>query len=100
MSVIPFGPIAAGTVNVTGAASSARVSLGAASKFQVRLYNSGSVTAFIEFGDSTVAAAVATGFPLPAGQVEVFTIPQSTTHMAAITSTGTAVVYASLGMGV
>jgi hypothetical protein len=65
----------------------------------VRLYNAGSSTVFVEFGTSAVTAAVASGFPLPPGAIEVFRVDRSQVQVAAITAAGTATLYATPGYG-
>lgn len=91
----------AATVNITAATSSARVAVRAARDSvspNVRVYNAGSVIAFIENGGSGVTAAVATGIPIAPGAVEVICLPS--THIAAITGSSTAVLYLTPGSGV
>lgn len=95
-----FHPEPASTVNITATNVTSRVALGGQSGATraVRVANRGSADAFIEFGSSTVTAATTTGMILPAGQTEVFE-PGACTHMAAITSAGTALLYATSGVG-
>ena len=95
-----FHPEPASTVNITATAASGRVALAGAvgpSK-AVRVVNKGTADVFLEFGTVTVVAALATGMILPAGQTEVFQ-PGLATHLAAITSASTALVYATSGVG-
>lgn len=55
---------------------------------------------FLEFGDSTVTAAVATSHYFRGGSTEVFRVPYGTTHIAAIAaSTETATLHISSGEG-
>ena len=97
----PFAPGEA-TAKVTAATTSARVKVAEASGIvQVRLYNSGTVTAFLALGDSTIAATVAAGMPLPPGAVEVVSFATGDDiYLAGITASGTADVYATPGVGV
>lgn len=71
---------------------------GAPITFEVRLFNDGSSTAFIAFGSSTVEAT-ATSLPIPSGGVEIFAVNPATTHIAAITASGTTTIYATSGRG-
>lgn len=100
--MFPFCP--ATTVSVAADTNSENVLLSAqvCNGKSLRVWNSGTVTAFLAFGkDNTVVAAAATGYPLPAGAIEVITIPgEGTKYMAGLTSSGTATVYATLGDGV
>jgi hypothetical protein len=96
-----FTPKAAGTVNIAATTSSARVALAINSgTFQVRVKNLDTTNAvFINFGDSTVTAAVATAIPVGPGETCGFSISGST-HVAAITAAATATVYFTPGNGV
>lgn len=102
----PFKPRAGSTVSLAASTTSARVALTnppSNSEFQVRVHNAGSALAFIHRGNSTVTAAT-TDVPIPSGAVEVLTFenldgtPQ--THVAAITTSGTATLYFTIGFGV
>lgn len=66
--------------------------------FQVRIYNAGTATVFIKAGASTVTAAT-TDLPVPSGAIEVLTV-RGVTHIAGITSSGTATIYFTVGGGV
>lgn len=90
-----FSPIATASLAVT--TSTGRVAL-AADASSVRLYNAGTATAFVKFGDSSITAAT-TNMPIPAGVVETFRPPGGATHVAAITSSGTATLYVTSGEG-
>jgi hypothetical protein len=97
-----------GTVNITAATSpptAVKMSdEGAGGTRTVRVYNSGSVDAFIRFGTSAALAAApastSTSMPIKAGNTEVFQLRDTDTHISAITASSTAVVYATAGMGV
>jgi hypothetical protein len=54
--------------------------------------------AFIEFGDSSVTAALATGTPILPGTIMTFSIAASVTTMAAIGTAGT--LYVTCGHGI
>lgn len=101
----PFCPIddATASVSVTTSSANALIKADPEGAFQLRLYNAGTSTAFYAVGNSSVTAAV-TDVPIPSGAVEVITVqnPQSApvTHIAAITASGTATLYASTGFGI
>jgi hypothetical protein len=99
-TLTPFAPksAAGSTISVTGS-SAATAFNPAPSSPRVRLSNAGPADIFFEFGNSVVAAAVASGVRLPAGQTESFTC-HAATHIAAITASGTATLYATPGEGV
>lgn len=61
-------------------------------------YNSGDVTAFILFGDSTVVG-VAQGLAIPAKVPFTMALPVGATWVAGVTLTGTATVNITLGNG-
>jgi len=90
------------TVPVAATTSSASASLASgAAPMQVRMFNSGSTTAFVKFGPTGLTAAT-TDYPLPANAIEVITIPASatTTFAAAIYGTGSGTVYFTPGAGI
>lgn len=94
------------TANLSVSTSSSRVAKTAlptnsgGATHELRLVNTGSVVVFVEFGDSAVTAAVATGMPILPGTVESFQLNAAQTHIAAITASGTATLYATTGLGV
>lgn len=96
-----FSPTGA-TVSLAVTTTTGSVALtapGGSGGSDVRLYNAGGSLVFVAFGSSTVQAAV-TSLPLPAGQTEVFSVGPGSTHVAAITASGTATLYATTGRGV
>lgn len=96
-----FAP-AGNTVNLAVTTTTGRVALTApasAGGYQERLYNAGSATVFVRFGTNTIEATTGTGMPIPSGQTEVFTVASTVTHVAAITASGTATLYATTGYG-
>lgn len=98
----PFTPTG-DTVNVAAISTTGNVALGTFSGSagaSVRVYNAGTATVFIAFGISTVEAVAATSMPVPAGAIEVFAVGPGVTHMAAITASSTATVYATPGQGI
>jgi hypothetical protein len=66
----------------------------------VRVYNAGTATIFLAFGDVTVTATTA-GYPVPSGAIEVITVPNvaAAPNVAGITASGTATVYITPGAG-
>jgi hypothetical protein len=102
MSEDPFRPILAKTVNVSGSTTSANVSLGLVGGCQVRVHNSAGAAAFVTFGNSAVTASASTDMPVPAGGVELFTVPNSAgdnLYAAAVLASGTGSVYFTPGVG-
>ncbi len=97
MIIHPFS-VSGNTVNLSATDSSSRVELTAQGDKTVRVYNSGTETVFINFGDSAVTAATASGLPVPGGVVEAFAAGD-VTHAAGITSTGSSTVYFTSGRG-
>lgn len=97
----PFTPTGS-TVNLAVTGSTGAVALGTLGQggSTVRIYNAGAATVFINFGISTVEAATATSIPVPAGAIEVYSVGPSVTHVAGITASGTATLYATLGQGI
>lgn len=100
----PFAPAGqATTVNVSASTTSGRVKFdniaGTGLKSQnVRIFNSAAVVAFVELGDVTVTAALATGIPI-APNAAVILNAQGATHMAVILPSSTGTVYATPGEG-
>lgn len=98
-----FSPVGA-TVNLAATTTTGNVALtaihetGIGSK-SVRLYNAGAVAVFVAFGTSAIAAVLATSIPIPPGGVEVFEVSPAVTHVAGITASGTATIYATAGRG-
>lgn len=96
--MIPMTP--GETVTLAATTASARVALPTALISQVMVTNApGAGLAFVSFGNDTVSAAVASSTPILPGVAYVFTVPSGATHMAAITGTGSATLYATVGQG-
>lgn len=97
----PFTPAKNGTTTVGATTTTASGALKVPSaRDQVMVTNAaGGSTAFIEFGDSTVTASATTSTPVLPGAAYIFTINPEMTHIAVITGTGTATVYATVGQG-
>lgn len=74
------------------------------SDFQVRVYNAGTVPAFIQKGYDAAAMATTADMPMAPGSVEVLTVRNTAaapvTHIAAITASGTASLYVTVGAGI
>ncbi len=109
MQVNPFYPVGS-TVNLTATTSTGRVALTAYDLVtgSVRIYNSGTQDVFVEFGSSTVNAALATSMPIKAGNTETFALGETVrspsivtapTHVAVITASATSAVYLTSGTG-
>lgn len=97
-SSTPFTP--GGNTSLSVTTSSARVALPQGVGGTIRMgADSGGSTLFLKFGDSTVTAAVSDTWFYP-GAIETFTIPADSTHVAAITATGTATLRLTRGEGV
>lgn len=100
----PFTPVDDATASIAATTSSANAALKQqpTGGCQLRLYNAGASTVFWALGNAAVAAAL-TDIPLPSGAIEVVTLANGTsgpaTHIAAITQTGTATLYATTGQG-
>lgn len=103
--MFPFAPVLGSTVSLAATNASGNVALSKqpTDQFQLRLYNSGASLAFLNFGNDNTAAATTANYPLPAGAIEVITIQNKPNapinYMAAITASGTATVYATVGVG-
>ena len=111
----PFHPIQ-NTIRLTAATSApvgvhAELGLSAIHLTQVRIHNSGAVTAFVTFStvsgaDAQSKAVIPTGtganskfcWPIPPGAIEIFTAPPSA-YWSAITASGSADLYLTPGEG-
>ncbi|MFZ5720311.1 MAG: hypothetical protein ACOY5Y_12725 [Pseudomonadota bacterium] len=100
----PFIPVddATATISATTSSASAAIKAQPTGAHQLRLFNAGSATVFWAAGAAAVTAATS-DIPLPAGAIEVITLPNGTvgpaTHIAAITESGTATLYVTTGQG-
>src|SRR5207244_9926861 len=99
--VQPISPVFQGSKTISCTSSSAATALPSTvlQQGQIEVQNAGSATAFLEVGSSTATSAVATGYPVLAGQWMIFTAPQTITHIACITASTTVTVYATIGRG-
>jgi hypothetical protein len=72
----PFTPRPASTASITVTASNVTVALPDCSQaIDLRIFNEDTQTVFISTGESTAAATVSTGIPIPPGVVEVIHLP-------------------------
>lgn len=97
-----FKPLAA-TQNVSAGVAAQTITFNYVNGTRaLRVHNSGSVVVFASFigtGATGSAATLTDSMPLPAGGVEVFTIPVDCTGISLITASGTATVYTTVGEG-
>ena len=100
---IPFRPSGATVPITVGAAASAATQVCATGTRSVRVMNDGTATAWINFGDVTVTAAVATSMPVGPGVTEVLSFPNltaATFYVAAIAAGSTGKIYFTPGSGI
>jgi hypothetical protein len=97
-----FTPSPGSTVNIDVSSSSQSVALGVGGETQVRVYNDGTATAWINHGPTGVTAALASGMPVGPGVCEVITIAGygSTAYFAAIAAASTGKIYFTPGVGI
>lgn len=98
----PFQPQPAQTVNIDVSAASQRVAI-AGAPGSVRVMNNGTATVWINHGDVTVTAAVATGMPVGPGVCEVLSFPNGsavTFYIAAIAAGATGKIHFTPGSGI
>ena len=91
------------TVNLTAGTTSGAVAISTGSNGPgfsiIRIRNTGTVEAFVEFGGAAVTATTSASAPVAPGTVEAFRVPQGVTHAAAVTASGSAIVYFTPGEG-
>ena len=100
----PFAPIPAGTVNIDVSGTSARVALTGTAD-DIRIFNDGTATAWVTFGNASVTAALATGMPVGPGVCEVVgldlsNVNRDTLNVAAIAAGATGKIYFPPGAGI
>ena len=99
----PFHPSnPTSTINVTNS-SVATALVGSTSNMRatVELQNAGSADVFVDFGPAnTVTTAVASGYPIMAGQSKLVTIPAGTAYIACISGTSGQTLYVTVGSGI
>lgn len=98
-----FRPNPAGTVNIDVSSSNQRVLITGDAANAVRVMNNGTATAWINFGDVTVEAAVATGMPVGPGVTEVLRFRNDSgapLYAAAIAAGSTGKIYFTPGNGI
>jgi hypothetical protein len=100
-SIDVFTPIGATVVLsvTTSSANAARTMINNPGGAELRVVNSGSVAAFVEFGGGSVAATTTASFPILPGTGELFGINPLATHVAAITSSGSTTLHLTTGRG-
>ena len=102
--MISFEPMKDATVNIAVSSSSQSIQIyGFSGDNQVRAMNNASATVFISFGDSSVVVTAASGIPMPAGGVEVFSVGgiiAGGAYGAVIAPSGTGNVYFTPGSGI
>lgn len=67
-------------------------------RMQLRIFNNCATAPFIAWGTSGITATTAR-MPLGPGSIELFSLPEGTTHVAQITASGTCSIYYSPGQG-
>lgn len=94
-----FNPKGNSTVNIASGASSANVQFQTSPGLSrhLRVLNTGTVTVFVEFGQSGVVASTTTSMPVLSNEVEIFGVGDCT-WVAAI-SASSATVYFTPGEG-
>jgi hypothetical protein len=89
------------TITTGVAAASGTLTGTAGTQGQLRIVNTASVFAYVNFGPSTVVAAtVANSMPIAPNSVEVFTIDPNVTTVSAILGSGTGTLICTRGEGV
>jgi hypothetical protein len=97
----PITPVFQGskTISCTSASAATALPTTIAQQAQIELQNAGTAVIFVETGDSTAAAAVATGYPILVGQSKVISVSPGITHIACIVSASTHTLYVTIGRG-
>jgi hypothetical protein len=94
----------ASTVNISVSASTQRVKITRhEGRLQVCVVNNGTATVWIEFGDVTITAALATGMPVLPGTTRGFTVDApdgGDVYAAAIAAGSTGSIYFTPGTGI
>jgi len=100
MNVQPFSIGTGNTVQLacTGTSASVTLSSAGAANNGLRVYNSGTVTAFIRATSGASTASVSTDMPIPPGIVEILSKGQADT-ITGITNGGSATLYLTPGEG-
>jgi hypothetical protein len=100
---VPLAPIASGSKTMSCTSASSRTTIPSTvtvgTTQQLELQNAGSAVIFVEVGDSSVAAVVATSYPILVGQAKVISVNGSVTNIACIVSAGTHTLYVTQGAG-
>lgn len=97
--MVPFQPIYGHTKTLNATASSGYVTFTAeCARYVVR--NNGTVPVFIRTGETSATAVVASDMPILPGEVSEWTKPMTHNILAGITSSGTATLYVTPGVGI
>lgn len=101
MSVQPFAPYPAATVNINVSSSTQRVLIGTSAPC-IRIMNNGTATVWVNFGDVTVTASTTTGMPVGPGVTEVIKYDGNggAIYAAAIAAGSTGSIYFTPGLGI
>ena len=86
------------TLSVTGASARVQVQPAGTGSPNIRVYNSGTVAAFLSCGDVAVTALTTTGMPVAPGSVEIIHCGQ--TYVAGISAGTATTVYLTPGSGI
>jgi hypothetical protein len=87
------------TVTISASATSGVGQLNGSGQ-AVEIQNAGGTAVFVKLGNAATVAAAATDYPILAGQSKVLSRdPMNQTHLAVVTASGTATVYATTGEG-
>jgi hypothetical protein len=103
-NVQAFNPVLGATKTITGGVGNVT---GGSAIFsgngyrQVRVFNEGTATAWVNFGGASVTASNTTDMPVAAGATEVLTVPPTSggTYAAIYTAAATGNVYFTPGSG-
>lgn len=99
VTVVPFAPKSASTITITAETTSSAqvIDPGPGRCRRLRIYNAGPNLAFVEVTGSGGAVSSATGMPIPSGEITIVTATGS--HLAAVTTSGSATLYVTPGEG-
>ena len=88
------------TISLSATASAPTPTAFTPSKGKIRIRNTGTVDVFVRSGIGTTDATATTSHTcIGAGHTEAFSVPTNHTHISAITASGTATVYVTVGDG-
>lgn len=102
LAQVAFTPFASatnvGTAGTTTTTTALTLPSPAPRRMQLRTYNNCATAPFIAWGGAGITATTG-GLPLGPGAIELFSLPEGTTHVAQITASGTCSIYYSVGQG-